>query len=598
VWSRYIAALDQGSWTRIAGDAQFPTVLSNVQRIEVLGNLGLYGGASGLDNFTLVSRDAGPPQPVLPSNTSFSAGGDGWTNNYPASMIAGATAGNAGATFRFVSASGNPGGYIQIRTPGGANRDFFVGPDRFVGDYTGITNPQFEFDYFHDSLSGASLPVEVHLIGAGTLFSWTGSVPPTRLWTHYVAPLQAVQWQRVSGTASFSAALANVQRIEVSAAQATGTEADGLDNFWLLPAAVAPAPPALSANPSSVSFQAVVKAANPAPVPVGLTSIGGGQALSFTVAASTTDGGKWLKVSAPNGTTPLSLQVSVDITGLAVGSYTGQVTVTALGVNIGPQTIAVTLTVNPQTAPVPIISAGGVVNAANGMKQVAPGILATAFGGGFAPTGIPAAGLSPAFLPGTTTLATRVQGVRVLILETWGGLIGEAPILFLSNTQINFQVPFETAGRALVQVIVDNNGVQSDPVSVQVVQISPGIFTFGNNRAAATNQDNSLNTSNNPAARTTAMTVYMTGQGVVTPPVPTGSAAGGLRGTAISRMPFPSKAWIGGVPAKVLFTGLTPGLVGVLQVNLVVPATAPIGDQPLVLNLGGWTSNAAMVTIR
>ncbi|HYM11286.1 MAG TPA: hypothetical protein VEU62_11165, partial [Bryobacterales bacterium] len=143
--------------------------------------------------------------------------------------------------------------------------------------------------------------------------------------------------------------------------------------------------------------------------------------------------------------------------------------------------------------------------------------------------------------------------------------------------------------------VVDNNGSLSGPLPVQVVPIAPGIFTYGNNRAVVVNADNSVNAAGNGALRGSVMSVYMTGQGTVTPAVATGAAA---PSDPLALAPFATKAWIGGAPAQVLFVGLTPGLVGVLQINLVVPYAAPSGDSPLVINIGGWTSNTPTVSVQ
>ena len=48
---------------------------------------------------------------------------------------------------------------------------------------------------------------------------------------------------------------------------------------------------------------------------------------------------------------------------------------------------------------------------------------------------------------------------------------------------------------------------------------------------------------------------------------------------------------IGGAAASVLFAGLTPGTVGLYQVNVVVPATATTGSLALVVTQGDQTAN-------
>ena len=65
------------------------------------------------------------------------------------------------------------------------------------------------------------------------------------------------------------------------------------------------------------------------------------------------------------------------------------------------------------------------------------------------------------------------------------------------------------------------------------------------------------------------------------------------------RMPLaPVGVTIGGLPAQLAFAGEAPGLVsGILQVNAVIPATAPSGPQPVVLKIGNSTNNAQAITV-
>ena len=56
-------------------------------------------------------------------------------------------------------------------------------------------------------------------------------------------------------------------------------------------------------------------------------------------------------------------------------------------------------------------------------------------------------------------------------------------------------------------------------------------------------------------------------------------------------------ATIGGADARVLFAGMTPGLVGLTQLNLVVPSVAG-GDQPLQVTIGGILSKSALITVQ
>jgi uncharacterized protein (TIGR03437 family) len=55
---------------------------------------------------------------------------------------------------------------------------------------------------------------------------------------------------------------------------------------------------------------------------------------------------------------------------------------------------------------------------------------------------------------------------------------------------------------------------------------------------------------------------------------------------------------IGGAKARVLFSGLAPGLVGAYQVNVEVPSDSAVGSAvPLSISIGGITSNTVTMGI-
>ena len=58
----------------------------------------------------------------------------------------------------------------------------------------------------------------------------------------------------------------------------------------------------------------------------------------------------------------------------------------------------------------------------------------------------------------------------------------------------------------------------------------------------------------------------------------------------------PVQVTIGGQPATVSFVGLAPGLVGILQLNLLIPQV-PAGDQPLAITIGGVAANSTVLSI-
>jgi len=237
----------------------------------------------------------------------------------------------------------------------------------------------------------------------------------------------------------------------------------------------------------------------------------------------------------------------------------------------------------------PSIVNGGVVNGASFAQgqAVAPGSLVSIFGSGLA-SGLAVADSIP--------LSTSINGVTV----TFNNI--PAPLLFVSGGQINAQLPWELpAGNA--SVVVTTNGAASPPASIPVAPMSPGVFSTASGQAIAINNtdgtlaapaDSIAGLTTHPANRGDAVIIYADGLGPVTPAVPDGQIAGANPLAVTVNMPIVT---VGGVQAQVLFSGLTPQFVGVNQVNIIVPQTAPTGGQvPLQIQVGGVTS-AANVTM-
>jgi uncharacterized protein (TIGR03437 family) len=86
----------------------------------------------------------------------------------------------------------------------------------------------------------------------------------------------------------------------------------------------------------------------------------------------------------------------------------------------------------------------------------------------------------------------------------------------------------------------------------------------------------------------------MTGEGQTSPPGVTGSVTcqGGCN--TLQQIPVPVltvTALVGDTPATITFYGEAPGLVvGVLEVNLIIPSNTPAGTAPLVMSIDDTSS--------
>ena len=239
-------------------------------------------------------------------------------------------------------------------------------------------------------------------------------------------------------------------------------------------------------------------------------------------------------------------------------------------------------------AQTPVVSSGGVINAANGISPVAPGSLVSIYGSELS------AGLAQA---DTIPLGTSMSNVSV----TFNGV--PAPLLFVSAGQINAQLPWNVLSSGTVgtaTVVVTRNNQPSAPQSLQVGPFSPGIFALGN-IAVAINPDGSIaapagaipGIATKPAkiGDPGGLVILCTGLGAVNPSGVNGADSLDALRTATT---WPT-VMIGGKAAQVVFAGMSPQFVGVNQINVAVPDGTPTGDAvSLQLSQGGVTTTASV----
>ena len=84
-WVSYSITMIEENWRVFEGNFMaFEQVFSNPKRLEIRATYNTLGNQAALDNVRLFAR-GDIAIPVLPAITSFSAGTDGWSRNYPAS---------------------------------------------------------------------------------------------------------------------------------------------------------------------------------------------------------------------------------------------------------------------------------------------------------------------------------------------------------------------------------------------------------------------------------------------------------------------------------------------------------------------------------
>ena len=256
-------------------------------------------------------------------------------------------------------------------------------------------------------------------------------------------------------------------------------------------------------------------------------------------------------------------------------------TLTVQGTQLTPGTVSIAVQYNGDSAynpavtsvllvvtPPLVLTVTASTNAASFRQVYAPGMIMSVFGALLANST-----QSPAVLP----LPTQFAGVAATV----NGVA--APLYYISPSQINLQIPYATAaGTASLRITFN---AQTSVTNITIAFNSPGIFTNPANGAPVPDQT---------AKRGQTVTLYITGEGAVTPQPATGSLP--LPGTT----PVPTqqvKVSVGGVTAPTTYVGVPSWSIGATQINYTVPLTAPLGAQPVIVTVGTAASAPATITV-
>jgi len=159
--------------------------------------------------------------------------------------------------------------------------------------------------------------------------------------------------------------------------------------------------------------------------------------------------------------------------------------------------------------------------------------------------------------------------------------------MYVSPNQVNIQIPYGIpAGPAQLAV---GTPYDNKAYSFTVSTAAPGIFLYSTGGAST------------PIGSTSArvgdtIAIYITGQGLVSPPVDDGATP------SSDTVPVPQQAvsiTVGGIPVATPFAylGIPVWSVGVTQINFKIPSGVAPGPQPIVVTVGGTSSLPANITI-
>lgn len=229
-------------------------------------------------------------------------------------------------------------------------------------------------------------------------------------------------------------------------------------------------------------------------------------------------------------------------------------------------------------------------------------VVATAFGGGTRAASGSYVEIYGANLAGTSrgwqgsdfngnAAPTTLDGVQVKVNNI------AAYVNYVSPGQVNIQLPDGLPNGQEVPITVTYNGQTSGEAWISIAQYNGGLlapagFKVGDRQyVAAQKQNGDFISGGNipgigpaPAVRGETLTIYGTGFGPISPNVP---ALSGFIAAGQTQLVNSVAFKIGSADAQVSYAGLAPGLVGVYQFNIVVPAAAQAGDQTLSVTQNG-----------
>jgi uncharacterized protein (TIGR03437 family) len=291
-------------------------------------------------------------------------------------------------------------------------------------------------------------------------------------------------------------------------------------------------------------------------------------------------------VTFSNGDPALPLPLADRNSGLYVGTWTprhasGQVSLTARVTAPGLPTASALLagSVSPNAAP--LLAPNAALNVFNpeAGAALAPGSLVQVSGTALAAVNATA----------TAPLPATLNGTQVIV----GGV--PAPISTLSPGVLTAQLPFELAPNMQYQVIVSANGALTAPATIQVSGTAPGVQASTAGLLSAFHVSGAPISETSPAAPGETIVLFATGLGATDTPVASGAPS---PASPLANAVDQPSITINGGNAPVSFAGLQPAMVGVYQVNTMVPADAPDGDLTLVLSQDGNAANSTVLPVK
>ncbi len=258
------------------------------------------------------------------------------------------------------------------------------------------------------------------------------------------------------------------------------------------------------------------------------------------------------------------------------------VTLNAAAGTLAPATMQLVGGVASNQATAPVLNPGGTVNAFYRVSggPLSPGTIVEMYGAGLAsaPSGT-----------GAPPLPITFNGTTVLV----GGL--SAPLFYLSNGQLDVQIPSELAPNQQYPILVTANGAVTLPDQLDIVALQPTVDAGTDGTLVAQHgADYSLVTSSSPAKPGELLVIYLLGMGPTNPAVASGTAAPSNPPAQVTTQP---NITVDGETANVYFAGLTPTFSGLYQIDFYVPSDARSGSLTVKISQNGALTNTTTLPV-
>ena len=241
-------------------------------------------------------------------------------------------------------------------------------------------------------------------------------------------------------------------------------------------------------------------------------------------------------------------------------------------------------------------SVSTIVDNVSGKQPIAPGSWVAIFGTNLVNPGemidSTNGDLSSSYLAQGGMLPLVLDGTTVSFDVPGKGISVPGYIYYVNPGQVNVWVPWELEGQTSAQMKVTVDEVlYGNVITVPLSNYAPSLYTNTGNIVTAQNATNfSLITASNPAVQGQSIVLYANGMGPVNNQPTSGNESPGAPNLATTTTQ--PVVTIGGKQATVQFSGLTPGYVGLYQINVQVPTGLTAGNQPITVTIGGATSPA------